>query len=321
MIRSIQGSVVALLTIALAIVIFSHIGSAVWLQQSLTEGTTRRVVPVLWFHFLVELAILTGIFFAVRWLIGRDRRERSEKARLDHLSEIAAISGGFAHEARNLIHAMQTRIELLRKSVADDEKGTERLTKLEELATGMEELFTDFLTFARPADDHLEETDVASLVEQVLEFEQLELERAGIAVTCDFDHEAPKAFVDRGKLKRALLNLVVNARHAMADGGKLLLRVARHGKGVRIEIEDTGCGIPFDAQGRIFQSYFTTKSDGIGLGLAIVRRTIEDLGGTITFTSVPEQGTIFIITLPSVGQHRSNVKRILKELALKKAAG
>lgn len=320
MIRSIRGPLGALLAIALAIAILSRIASMYWLQHAIDATAIREVVPILWFNFAVELAVLLAVFLALYWLIKRDRRDRSEKARLDHLAEVAAMSGGFAHEARNLLHAMQARIDLLRKSVGVDEKSNERLNKLEELAGGMEQLFTDFLAFNRPADDQLEETDVTGLVKQVLEFEELELERAGISVRCDFAAAIPPALVDRRKLKRALLNLVVNARHSMPDGGELVVRVIPQGKRVRIEVTDTGCGIPWDDQRHIFETYFTTKSEGTGLGLAITQRTIEDFGGQIAFTSVPEQGTTFVVTLPSVEQHRANLKRVLKELALQNAA-
>lgn len=311
---------IALISAALAVVVLWRIGSSFWIANAVSETASKEVLPVVWFNFFVELAVLVGVFFGVKWLIGRDRRDRSDKARVDHLADVAAMSGGFAHEARNLLNALQTRIELLRKHLTGDEKGEERVAKLDELATDMDQLFTDFLTLAKPADDHLEETDVASLIEQVLEFEQLEFERAGIEVCRDFAPDAPSALVDRGKLKRAILNLIVNARHAMSDGGTLTLRVKPIGQRVRVEIADTGYGISPDDKSRIFQTYFTTKSDGTGLGLAIVRRTIEDFGGKITFTSTANVGTTFTIILPSVNQHQAAVKRMLKELRLRKAA-
>jgi signal transduction histidine kinase len=210
---------------------------------------------------------------------------------------------------------LQARLGLLRKYLAGDGKAEERINKLEEVAASMEQLLTDFLTFARPAGNDLEETDPVSLVRQVLEFEELELERSGVRVNFHSDAEVPAALVDRGKLKRALLNLVVNARQAMPDGGELHVRVLRRRARVRIEIQDSGHGIPPEDQRRIFQTYFTTKSGGTGLGLAIVRRTIEDFGGTISFTSTVGRGTTFIISLPSMKQHRATVKRSLKELA------
>ena len=321
MIRSLRGPLVVLLAVALAAVGLAHIASTAWISRSVSHDAYRVVVPVLRFNILVELIVIALVLYVVKWLVGRDRRDRLDKARLDHLAEVAAMSGGFAHEARNLLHALQARIDLLRKNILGDAKGEERVNKLEELATDMEHLFTDFLTLARPADDDLEEADIASLIQQVVEFEELELERANIHVQCDFSAAAPRALVDRGKLKRAILNLIVNARHAMSDGGLLTLRVSAKGKRVEVQVADTGCGIARDDLSRIFQTYYTTKSDGTGLGLAIVRRTIEDFGGKITCKSTTQKGTTFTIVLPSVEQHQATTRRVLKELSLRKTAG
>ena len=310
MIRPIRCPVLALLTVGFAIVVLSRIGSALWIQRSVPESASRQIIPALWFNFIVELAVLTCIFFAVRWLVERDRRDRKDQARTDRLADMAVLAAGFAHEARNLLHAMNARIDLLRKTVAGNEKGVERLNKLDELANSMQHLFTDFLTFARPGEDQLEETDIVSLVRQVLDFEQLELERLGITTSFEADENIPQSLVDRGKLKRALLNLIVNARQAMPEGGELKLQVASQRGKVRIDIQDTGCGIPKSEQRRVFETYFTTKTEGTGLGLAIVERTIEDLGGRITFKSVPDRGTTFSIVLPSIDQHRANVARL-----------
>lgn len=321
MIRSFRGPIIILLSAASAVLLLSRFGLTFWIEHSFSENIGGQIVPILWVNFLFEVAVFVGILFVIKWLIGRDRQDRFDKARIDHLSEVAEMSGGFAHEARNLLHALQTRIELLRKSIADDTKSTERVQKLEDIATDLEQLFTDFLALARPAGDQLEESDVAALVNQVLEFEELELERSGIKVVRELDSSKPQALVDRAKFKRALLNLIVNARHAMSDGGTLWTRVSTQGKQVRIEIEDSGCGIPADCQPRVFQSYFTTKSGGTGLGLAIVRRAIEDFGGEISFSSTDGKGTTFVIILPNVEQQREKLNRIFKELALQKVAG
>ncbi|TWU27630.1 Nitrogen regulation protein NR(II) [Bythopirellula polymerisocia] len=252
MIRSFRGPIIALLTAALAVVLLSRIVSTLWIFRALPEEIARSVIPGLWYNFFFELMVFVGISLALRWLIGRDRKDRSEKARLDHLAEVATMSGGFAHEARNLLHALQTRIELLRKSAADDAKSLERVNKLDELAMDMEQLFTDFLSLARPANDHLEESNVTNLVNQVIEFEDLELERSGVKIVREFDSKVPQVLVDRGKFKRALLNLIVNARHALPEGGTLWVRTSAYGKQVRIEVEDNGCGIPLEDQPRIF---------------------------------------------------------------------
>jgi signal transduction histidine kinase len=161
----------------------------------------------------------------------------------------------------------------------------------------MEQLLANFLTLARPASSDLEGVNPAELIREVVEFERVDLERLGIRVALDLQDDL-RLFVDRGKLKRALLNIVVNARQAMPNGGHLRVSCSRGRDGVRISVEDDGDGIPADVLPRVFESYFTTKPDGSGLGLAIVRRTIEDFGGHVSCASVPGRGTTMTIQLP-----------------------
>jgi signal transduction histidine kinase len=195
------------------------------------------------------------------------------------------------------LHALQSRVGLLRKSLADNESALQRIERLDEIADGMEQLLTNFLTLARPASSEPEGVNPAELIREVVEFERVDLERLGIRVTMDLQDDL-RLFVDRGKLKRALLNIVINARQAMPNGGHLLVSCSRGRVGVRISVEDDGDGIPADVLPRVFESYFTTKPDGSGLGLAIVRRTIEDFGGHVSCSSVPGRGTTMTIQLP-----------------------
>lgn len=322
MVRSLRVPIfIFFLAAGLAIVVGSHIAQAAWLRRSLSESAVEAVIPMLWRRLAVEIVVLTICAAAAWWWILRDRQDRLEKSRLAHLQEVALLSGGFAHEARNYIHAMQTRLELLHKSLQGNPKAAERAQKLEEITAGIEQLLSDFLTFARPAESDLEEADPAELVRQVLDFEALELERSGIEVVVHADADLPSVLVDRGKLRRSLLNLIVNARQAMPQGGRIEARVLRSRGGVRIEVEDTGSGIPAEDQPRVFQTYYSTKSGGTGLGLAIVKRTIEDLGGSISFTTHPGRGTTFRIDLPTGKRHEAKLRRATQEAALRRVAG
>jgi signal transduction histidine kinase len=118
------------------------------------------------------------------------------------------------------------------------------------------------------------------------------------------DPKVSPVSADRAKLKRAILNLLVNARQAMPGSGTVTVRVVGEGDSVVIEISDTGCGIREEDQPRLFESFFSTKSEGVGLGLAIVKRTIEDLSGFVDFESSLERGTTFRIVLPSAARSR-----------------
>ena len=122
----------------------------------------------------------------------------------------------------------------------------------------------------------------------------------------DFSTPLPTIAGIPGQLTQVFVNLFTNAAHAMGDDGGLLrivVRSADSGESLRIDVSDTGSGIPTEAMPQIFEPFFTTKSDGrgTGLGLSIVRGILDAHGGTIQVSSAPGQGTIFTLTLPVDG--------------------
>src|SRR5262249_45326395 len=161
-------------------------------------------------------------------------------------------------EIRNTLNAMNTHIALLRKQTSQltDSPVPRRIDQLERTVGSLDELLHEFLAVARPAQDQPQEAAPEQLAREVLEFVGFDLESSRVRVETDFAPDVPRVLVDPAKLKRALLNLVINARQAMPEGGVLTLRVAPDAGGVVIEVTDTGCGIPEEQQERIFQTFF-----------------------------------------------------------------
>lgn len=273
------------------------------------ESSHAGMMWLLWLDRVVAgIILLLGCFVAWR-IAQRAGQHKTRHDRLVHLAEVGLLAGGLAHEVRNVLNAMQSHLSLLRRGSGKDAAQVERqVQKLEHAVTDLEDLLTDFLTFARPAKNQLEEVHAADVLGEVVDFVALDCERSGVQIELSGDDAAP-VFVDRAKLRRAFLNLVVNAQQATAEGGKITLRVGSHRDNVVIEVQDTGAGIPVEEQSRIFQTFFSTKSEGTGLGLSIVKRTIEDFGGQISFHSEYGKGTTFRIVLPAAERHRAAVRR------------
>lgn len=241
------------------------------------------------------------------WLAARAHRRERKQTRVEHLAEMGLLAGGLAHEIRNTLNAMHSQIGLLRKYLRQgaNAEAVERTGQMERAVAELEQLVSDFLAFARPAKDRLDDVDLATLIRGVLDFTALGLEQAGVTVITELDSALPSVHADADKLKRVLLNLIINARQAMPEGGTLTVRAQAAGRGaVVIEVSDTGCGIPEGDRPRIFQTFFSTKPDGTGLGLAVVKRTIDDCGGRITFDSEVGRGTTFRIVLPAGERQR-----------------
>ncbi len=133
---------------------------------------------------------------------------------------------------------------------------------------------------------------------EVLEFVEPEDRVQGIRHHADLPAGLPLVMLDTGAFRQAVLNLLVNARQAMPDGGELIVRVERQGNFVELTVTDTGVGMTPEDQERCFELYYSTKKGGTGLGLSTTRRIVEEHDGTITVVSEKGRGTSFSIVLP-----------------------
>jgi signal transduction histidine kinase len=155
-----------------------------------------------------------------------------------------------------------------------------------------------FLDFTRPMEVRLEATQLADILREVVEVAQPQLRKSKVEVTQLLPIDVPEVYVDRGLLKQAVLNLVLNALEAMPSGGKLQLMLTRRGEMAEISVGDTGKGIPPENKQKIFQLFFTTRPGGSGIGLASTFRIVQLHNGSIDFTSEVGRGTTFRIELP-----------------------
>jgi signal transduction histidine kinase len=157
-----------------------------------------------------------------------------------------------------------------------------------------------YLSVARRPRPHLERERVDDLVRELCAFVRPEIERAGVTLQVETAPDLPEIELDEAQLRQALLNLIRNAREAMAKGGDLAIGVVHaEGGGVEIRIDDTGSGVPEELRASIFDPFFTTKQRGTGLGLAVTREIIEAHHGTIACEPREGRGTRFRIVLPS----------------------
>ncbi len=299
----IAGTVLAALLLRLASIVLA------WRQMA--EEAFAVQLPLWLMDTIGTVVLLLAAAASCVWFTTRAHRQEQERAHGEHLAQIGLLAGGLAHEIRNTLNAMYSQIALLRKHLSSvDGPVCHRIDQIERAVIDLEELVGTFLAFARPAKDQLEEVNLTELLAELLSFLALDLEQGRVQLRTEMAANLPPLYADAGKLKRALLNLIINARQAMPEGGTLTVRAWLGERGeLLLEISDTGCGIPEEDQPRIFQTFFSTKPEGTGLGLAIVKRTIDDLGGRITFDSQVGRGTTFHISLPPAQLRRALLKR------------
>jgi signal transduction histidine kinase len=168
----------------------------------------------------------------------------------------------------------------------------------------MNEIVDQFLRFAKPASPLLEKTDVLSIVEDTLQLLRPQIEKQRIVVEKEFQ-AMPMILIDPEQMKQAMLNLLLNAIQAMPEGGLLTLkgRNSEDGQWIHLSIQDSGMGISPEDIDKLFDPFFSTKEGGIGLGLSITHRIIDQHHGKIEVESSPGNGTLFTVWLP-IGYER-----------------
>jgi signal transduction histidine kinase len=175
----------------------------------------------------------------------------------------------------------------------------EDLEVIEEEINRINEIVDQFLRFAKPAPPLLDKAEVRSLFEETLQLLRPQIEKQQILVQKEFQ-ALPIILMDREQMKQAILNLLLNAIQAMPGGGRLTLKGenSKDGQWVHILIRDSGVGIPSEDMNKLFDPFFSTKEGGVGLGLSIAHRIIDQHHGKIEVESTPEEGTIFTVWLP-----------------------
>jgi len=245
----------------------------------------------------------------------RDSAEElaSSQAQLVQSAKLAAtgrLAASIAHEINNPLQAVQSCVYLLSDSITMDDSNRPYLdTALEELSR-MARIVERMVDFYRPAKEGSEPTDANQLLMGVLTLAHKRMQQADIELYTNLDPGLPKIVVIADHIKQVFLNIVLNALDAMPNGGKLTISsrlLAASGRAssspvaiewVEFEFSDTGIGIEAEALPHIFDPFFTSKSQGSGLGLSISYGIVERHGGRIRVASVVRQGTTFTVCLP-----------------------
>ena len=230
--------------------------------------------------------------------------------RVDRLATIGELAARIAHEIRNPLASLSGSIQILQKELRLDGPNRRLMEIVTRETRRLNGLLTDFLVFAKPEQLRVQEMDIAKALQETLEL-FMEHEREGPPVQV-ITEIAPQLTIkaDPKRMRELFWNLLNNALESMPQGGKLWVRARwsypavspPKGDGspsVLFEVEDTGVGIPAEIRDRIFDPFFTTKDRGTGLGLSMVHRSIEDVGGRIEVRSEAGKGTRFSLWIPS----------------------
>ena len=235
-------------------------------------------------------------------------RDVSEKDRLqvqliesERLASIGATAAKIGHELANPINGMSLTIQLLEQRLSrqinqpDDQTGV-TVKRLKDEISRLSDLIRQFREFVRKEKYDFRLTELRNLIDDVIKLQEPHFVERNIQVEAIVSSDLPAVKVDGNKIKQVLLNLLKNAVEAMPGGGKVTIDARATQNTVVLKISDTGVGIPLDVDA--FEPFMTTKKEGTGIGLVIVRQIVTAHGGGISYRSQPGQGTSFRIELP-----------------------
>ena len=240
----------------------------------------------------------------------QQKQSEQELRRAQKMEALGLLTGGIAHDFNNILGIMLGNLELLEPELQTHPTARPRVMELQQATHRAISLTQQLLGFSRNKSQHSTACNLNTLILSFRTF----IERSitpSILVQYQLDERLDDVHIDAGDFQGALLNLVINARDAMPNGGNLLIATANKtidGKQqVQLTISDTGIGISKEAQDRVFEPFFTTKEfgKGTGLGLAIVFGFVQRSGGTIEVLSDGHSGTSFLMTFPSIRQQQS----------------
>jgi two-component system, sporulation sensor kinase E len=232
--------------------------------------------------------------------------KRAKEARLRRAESLAALTtltAGVAHEIKNPLGSIGIHLELMKKEMSgkdqiETRKVMENLLIIKEEVDRLNRIVMDFLFTVRPMNAELSYDDLNRVVKELLELKKPELAEAGITLRAELMTTGPQILMDERYMKQAVLNLLNNAISAMPEGGKLQVCTQQLGNEVRLEISDSGVGIPEENMDKIFEPYFTTKDFGSGLGLTLVYKIVKEHLGDIEINSKLGEGTTIALSFP-----------------------
>jgi signal transduction histidine kinase len=225
-------------------------------------------------------------------------RAHNEILQGEKLIALGHMSAGMAHEIRNPLNSISLFAQVLRTAENKDDRFDYSEKILGEV-TRIDDILVRLLDVSKTPGENKEFIDIASIIKEVLQQFEEQFDNNNVKVQQNFHVATSPIRADREELHQVFSNLFANSLQAMDDGGQISVRVLNQDDGVKIEVSDSGLGIPEENLQKIFDPFFTTKTRGTGFGLSVVLRIVKNFGGRIWVDSQVGSGTVFHILLPA----------------------
>ncbi len=243
-------------------------------------------------------------FFAGRVVMVHDltqlKKLEKEVTKHDRLVALGKMAAGVAHEVRNPLSSIKGFATLLGANFKEGSEGQKASHLLVNEVERLNRSITELLNYSRPLPLQKQKVSVSDIVGDSLRLMSSDAAELAIKIGFRVEDDLPEINADPDRINQVLLNLYLNAFQAMSEGGELVVHVRQvsDGNSVEIRVTDDGCGVDKEILGRLIDPYFTTKTEGTGLGLALAHKIIDEHDGSIKFESVAGEGTTVIVELP-----------------------
>lgn len=234
---------------------------------------------------------------------------RKQMERMERLATLGEVSAGIAHEIRNPMAGIKTSAQVLEESFSPNDFRAQLVSRIVKEIDRSNELLKKFFKFAKPSRPQQEFVDIEKIIEGVHLLLVSRMKKKKIQFKSEYSKDLPKAFVDESQIEQVIVNLILNAMDSIESSGEIKVSTSltklesdseksQANEMVLIQFQDSGKGIEDEILEKIFNPFFTTKSDGIGMGLAISSRLVEENGGRLEVTSEVKKGANFLLYLP-----------------------
>ena len=274
------------------------------LDRSTSSPTEAKFIPKDGKLLDVELTFFDTIFAgqpAIQCLardITESKNLRIAAQRMERLAALGELSAMIAHEIRNSLGSISLNFRNLSDHLKVPDPHQRTFINIDLGIRRIEEIINGILNFARPVQPTLRKVDIRKVIDSSVHTVEKEMESNGIQLKRSYDAALLEVVIDPVQINQVLVNLYLNAKQAMRSGGTLTISATARSDFVEVSIQDTGVGIRPENLDKIFNPFFTTRKEGIGLGLAIVSRILEQHKSQIFVESEPGNGTKFIIRFP-----------------------
>jgi len=223
---------------------------------------------------------------------------RREMARAEHLATLGELAAGLAHEIRNPLAGIAGVVEVMSKDLPADSSSRAVMGDVQREIRHIQDILNDLLFYARPRPPAFHPSDLNATIEQAVMLARQQVRNKPVQILFTPNPSLPLVDHDPALIQQVVLNLLLNGIQAISGAGKVEVTSALKEDHAIVEVADTGKGIPAEALPKIFKPFFTTRSEGTGLGLSLASGIVQSHGGRIEVSSAPTKGSRFRVDLP-----------------------